>query len=178
MTARNLFAIGLLLALAQPVFGADRGDERASQRARGLSDGVEGLIKQISDREVELTRRQRDLDDRERSIAELEARVEKSVGELERVQAEIERRIETWLVKDGDRVTQLSKVYSVMPPVKAARLLEKLDLDLSVKIVQKMKKKQSAALLSEMRSERALVISRRLVEPLNPGLDEAKRGRR
>ncbi len=138
----------------------------------GLSRGVESLIAEIRKQSFSLEKRGRELARREAAVQEIERLLDERVAEIEQMRDEVERRIERWVSLDGDRVEKLSKVYSSMPPERAALLLSGLELDLSVAIVQHMKKKQSAAVLAAMRSERALVISRRLLEPLDPETDE------
>ena len=109
--------------------------------------------------------------ERERAVVELEEMIVKRSTDLDRVRQEVEDRIAEWSSQGRDRVTQLADVYSAMPPEKAGRLLDKLDLDLAVSVVRKMKKKSSAAVLGAMRSDRALLVSRRMLKPLDPSSD-------
>ena len=128
--------------------------------------GVAALLEEMRDRELRLERRERELDERERALAELEAEVSALLEELEEVQATVERRISAWEAENGDTVRRLAKIYAAMAPARAARLIEGLDLDLATQIVAKMKHKQSAAVLSLIRRERALAMSRQVVHPL------------
>lgn len=139
--------------------------------APGLSRGVDAIIEEIRKREVELALREQRIAERERGVVELEEMIVKRATDLDRVRQEIEDRIAEWSSQGRDRVTQLADVYSAMPPEKAGRLLDKLDLDLAVSVVRKMKKKSSAAVLGAMRSDRALLVSRRMLKPLDPSTD-------
>lgn len=139
--------------------------------APGLSRGVDAIIEQIRKREVELALREQRVAERERAVVELEDLIETRATDLDRVRQEIEDRIAEWGSQGRDRVTQLSDVYASMPPEKAGRLLEKLDLDLAVSVLRSMKKKSSAAVLSSMRADRALLVSRRMLKPLDPSTD-------
>lgn len=137
----------------------------------GFSKGVDLILSEVRAREVEIARRELELGEREAAAKELESMVAERAAELEKVRAEVEARILAWTTQGQDRIEQLSGVYSVMPPSEAAGLLAKLDLDLSVSIIQKMKKKVSASVLAAMKPERALLVSRRILQPLDPRTD-------
>jgi flagellar motility protein MotE (MotC chaperone) len=137
----------------------------------GLSKGVDSVIAEVRKREIKLARSEQRVAERERAVAELEALIEKRSLELDRIRVEIEDRIRNWAGQGQDRVTQLSSVYSSMPPAKAGALLGKLELDLAVSIIRGMKKKSSAGVLAVMSSDRALKVSRRLLKPLDPRTD-------
>lgn len=139
--------------------------------APGLSRGVDAIIAEIRKREVDLALREQRVAERERAVAELEGMIEKRSMELDRVRQEIEDRIADWSAQGHDRVQQLADVYSAMPPERAGRLLDKLELDLAVSVVRSMKKKSSASVLSAMRPDRALLVSRRILKPLDPRTD-------
>lgn len=139
--------------------------------APGLSRGVDAIIEEIRKREIEIALREQRIAERERAVVELEEMIVKRSTDLDRVRQEVEDRIAEWSSQGRDRVTQLADVYSAMPPEKAGRLLDKLDLDLAVSVVRKMKKKSSAAVLGAMRSDRALLVSRRMLKPLDPSSD-------
>jgi flagellar motility protein MotE (MotC chaperone) len=128
--------------------------------------GVAALLQEMRDRGRELDRRERELDERERSLGELEAEVAALLAELEDVRGTVERRIAAWQEENGDSVRRLAKIYAAMPPLRAARLIEGLELDLATQIVAKMKHKQSAAVLALIRQERALAMSQQVVHPL------------
>lgn len=139
--------------------------------APGLSRGVDAIIEEIRKREVEIALREQRIAERERAVVELEEMIVKRSTDLDRVRQEVEDRIAEWSSQGRDRVSQLADVYAAMPPEKAGRLLDKLDLDLAVSVVRNMKKKSSAAVLGAMRADRALLVSRRMLKPLDPSTD-------
>lgn len=139
--------------------------------APGLSKGVDAIIEKIRTREVDLAVREQMLAERERTVVELEAVIDQRAMELDRIRKEVEERITTWSAQGQDRVSQLAGVYSSMPAQKAGALLGKLDLDLSVSIIRGMKKKNSAGALAAMRPDRALLVSQRMLRPLDPRAD-------
>ncbi|MGB0619697.1 MAG: MotE family protein [Myxococcota bacterium] len=139
--------------------------------APGLSRGVDSIIAEIRKREVDLALREQRVAERERAVVELEDMIEKRAKDLDRIRQEVEDRISEWSRQGRDRVQQLADVYAAMPPEKAGKLLDKLDLDLAVSVVRSMKKKSSAGVLATMRADRALLVSRRMLRPLDPTTD-------
>ncbi len=103
--------------------------------------------------------------------------IEERITSLEVDREEIETRIAEWETQDGDRIKKLSKVYAALPPIKAARLLSDLELDLAVSVLSGMKQKNSAQVLAVIAPDRALVMSRRMVRPLTAS-PEGKAGRK
>ena len=59
-----------------------------------MSEGVEGLLRGLSDRELDLLRKEREIAERERSIASLEEQVELRLLEIEAIRSAVEKRIE------------------------------------------------------------------------------------
>lgn len=149
----------------------DAGDAPDLLNAPSLSRGVDSIIAEIRKREVDLALREQRVAERERAVVELEGMIEKRAIDLDRIRQEVEDRIASWSAEGRDRVTQLSEVYSSMPPDRAGGLLDKLELDLAVSVIRSMKKKQSAGVLAAMRPDRALLVSRRILKPLDPTTD-------
>jgi flagellar motility protein MotE (MotC chaperone) len=149
----------------------DEGEAPDLLRAPGLSKGVDSIIAEIRKREVDLALREQRVAERERSVVELETMIETRSMELDRIRQEVEDRIAEWTSQGQDRVSQLASVYSSMPPDKAGDLLGRLDLDLAVSVLRGMKKKSSAGVLAAMQPDRALLVSRRLLKPLDPRTD-------
>ncbi len=147
------------------------GDIAALLAGPGFSKGVDSILVEVQRREVELARRELELAEREGAVRELEAMVAERAKELERIRAEVESRILAWSAQGQDRIEQLSGVYAAMPPADAAQLLGKLDLDLAVSVIRQMKKKVSASVLAAMKPDRALLVSRRILQPLDPSTD-------
>lgn len=140
--------------------------------------GVTTLLEDVRAHQVELDRRARALDDRERQVEELERLATERLAELERLADTVESRIAAWEESNGDTVRQLAKIYSSMPPEKAAPLLEEMDVELATQLVAKMRYKDSAAVLSLVSEERALAMSRKVAHPLGMKPADASKGRR
>lgn len=137
--------------------------------------GLERLVLELEEREKALERRAAELAERERSVASLEAEAARRVEELETLALALEQRIESIEAEGNDRLKRLAKVYSEMPPGRAAPLLESLEPELATEIVRRMKHKDSAAVLSVMAEPHALLLSRRVARPLSGAIDVGAR---
>lgn len=140
--------------------------------------GVTTLLEEIRLHRVQLDRRTRELDDRKRQVEELERVATARLSELEELATVVEQRIAAWEESNGDAIRQLAKIYSSMPPGRAAPLLEQMDIELATQLVAKMKHKDSASVLSLLSQERALAMSRQVAHPLGMKPADAAQGGR
>ncbi len=172
-----VIAVAVALASSTPTLAQGKGGQDDAQESSGrsevdgtrmgLSQGVDRLLIEVHKRQKELVEAEREVARREAAVLELEAMIEERIAALEADRAAIEERIAAWEVQDGDRIKKLAKVYSKMPPARAARLLSDLELDLAVSVLSGMKQKESAKVLAVIDPKRALVLSRRLARPLS-----------
>ncbi len=126
---------------------------------------VDRLIGELRSRMRQLDRREREVAAREAAVAEAEGEARRMLEEVGLLRVAFEKRVEELATVTGSQVGKLAKVYGAMPPDRSAPLLEALDLDLSTRILTKMKHKQSAQVLSRMSDDAALRISRSAARP-------------
>lgn len=158
---RAIVAAGLVVWLGSGIAGA--------AFAQGTSASPsEALLAKVQEQTRSLEAREREVEARELAAAELEREALRILDEVRAVRLVIERRLEEWEETKGDRVARLAKVYSEMPPDRAAPLLESLGQDLAVEVVARMKPKDSAGVLALMSNPNALRISRSVAKPLAP----------
>jgi flagellar motility protein MotE (MotC chaperone) len=167
-----------LLVCAGLALLASTGTGETPKETGSREYGVTTLLEDIRAHKVELDRRARTLDDRERQVEELERLATQRLTELEELSGTVERRIAAWEESNGDTVRQLAKIYSSMPPEKAAPLLEEMDVELATQLVAKMRYKDSAAVLSLVSEERALAMSRKVAHPLGMKPADVAKGAR
>lgn len=121
-----------------------------------------------------------ELKKKEQELKEREAAVLKKEQELAPLQAEVDARIEqlnelqetlTAMAKEiaekeqtlqDEKITHLVSLYSNMDATKAARIMDKLDMDTVVKILANMKGKSAGQILAAMSAEKGALISERL----------------
>lgn len=158
----------LVLALAGTSNAAapasDAAEPATSEAANPASAAA--LIEQMRVRSRELDRRDGEVAARERSLADLEKKVEARIAELEGLQKTIDERLAGFSKENGDRIAQLAKVYGKLPAKKAAPLIERLEIDLAVQVVSRMKDKENAALFAAMSPDYAVRLSRLVARPL------------
>ena len=61
------------------------------------------------------------------------------------------------------QVEQLAKIYSAMSPEESAKLMEELDITIALELMSKMSEKRIGQILSLMDKEKALKMSKMLV---------------
>ncbi len=155
---RRIAGLALLAVIGLPQLAA----------AQGATTPSKALLAKVQEQTRSLEARERDVEARELAAAELEREALRILDEVRSVRQVIERRLEEWEETKGDRVARLAKVYSEMPPDRAAPLLESLGQDLAVEVVARMKPKDSAGVLALMSDPSALRISRSVAKPLAP----------
>ena len=167
-----LCAIGLAVLPGAPVRAETGGAPCASQ-----DPGVAHMLSLLRARERELERRERDLAAREQSLDALEAEARRNLEQIELLHTALTESLVEFDEARGERVGKLAKVYSTMPPARAAVLLEQLDVDVATRVVERMRHKSSAAVLAAMSEPFALQITRRSVDPLGESPAEDRRYR-
>ncbi|MCH8685107.1 MotE family protein [Pedomonas mirosovicensis] len=108
-----------------------------------------------------------DLEMRERLLEAAEKRVDAKIAELRQLEAQLK---ELTGIKDEQASKQfasLVKVYETMKPKDAARIFEKLDLNVQLAVAHRMKEIKMAAILAEMDPEAAKALTMALAERAN-----------
>ncbi len=110
------------------------------------------VLQQLGDRRQQLEAREREIAMREQLLVAAEQRLEQKVAELK----EIEAKIQTLLVqKEGEeekKIASLVKVYESMKAKDAARIFDKLEMEVLLPVAQRMKEQKFAAVLAKMES--------------------------
>jgi flagellar motility protein MotE (MotC chaperone) len=117
-----------------------------------------------------LEERKRQLDQREKSLKQLEQELIKQrdqlqakVKKLESLRSGISEKLEQQVAQDEEKVNKLVAVYSSMKPAQAAKVIEKIDETLAIKVIARMKKKSAAEILNLLEPEKAKRISEKYV---------------
>ena len=113
------------------------------------------VLEQLGSRRSQLDTRERELAMREQLLVAAEQRLEKKVVELK----EIEARIQSLLIQkeeeDEEKLASLVKVYENMKAKDAARIFDRLEMDVLVPVAQRMKEQKIAAVLAKMDADAA-----------------------
>lgn len=115
-----------------------------------MSRAERKLLQNLSVRRAQLDKRERGIAMQASLLKATEARIEKRIGELKTLQARIESFFGEEEESKKDQIASLVIMYSSMKPKSAARILERLDLDILVKVVRGMSERKVAPILAAM----------------------------
>lgn len=122
------------------------------------------LLQALSARRDALDKRERELGAREEVVKAAEKRLAEKVADLDSVKSELLRLIGHRNEKQDANLKSLVKIYEVMKPGEAAKILEQLDTEIVVGVFERMKESKVAPILANMTPERAKVITALLVD--------------
>ncbi len=117
------------------------------------------ILETIKKRSEDLDAKENSLKQQEEQLNMLKLTLEEKMQKMNEVQKKIEELLAARTDLIERSVKHLVKVYSSMKPNEAARLLEKLDKDISIQILSKMKGKSAAKILEKMDGTMAANIS-------------------
>ena len=136
-------------APAGPVNGPATGSQAAPTSAELA------LLQSLSKRRKDLEKRERELQLRENLLKAAEQRVQKRITQLKAIESRIEK---THKKKDEERDKQLAglvKMYSGMKPKKAAKIFNRLDLEVLKGLAKRIKPRAMAEILAAMETKAA-----------------------
>ncbi|MBV1933762.1 MAG: hypothetical protein KUG59_03670 [Parvibaculaceae bacterium] len=115
-----------------------------------MSKAERKLLQNLSVRRAQLDKRERGIAMQASLLKATEVRIEKRIDELKTLQARIESFFGEEDTQKKDQIASLVIMYSSMKPKSAARILERLDLDILVKVVRGMSERKVAPILAAM----------------------------
>jgi flagellar motility protein MotE (MotC chaperone) len=122
------------------------------------------LLQEVSRRQAELDRRERDLQTRAAQVAAAEQLARRQIGELERLRHEVEAlAAHEFSAADAD-LTLLVGLYSNMKPAQAAAVLGKMDAVKSAAILQHLDTRSAGPILAGMDPQAALAVTEELAQ--------------
>lgn len=121
------------------------------------------LFTQLEKRKVELDLREENLKKLESELKQQQAEIKKNLADLKKIRAKISQGLEQKIEKDEEKVDKLVAVYSNMKPQQAAKVMEKIDEGLAIRVLAKMKKKNAAGILNLLEPEKAKRLSEKYV---------------
>ncbi len=121
----------------------------------GGSAAERAVLESLGKRREELNKQAGQLDLREKLLQATEERVQKRVDELKALQQQIEGAVDAQKKKEDEQVKGLVTMYENMKPKDAARIFDRLDLDILLKVVGQMKPRKMSAILAAMSPEAA-----------------------
>ncbi|WP_029058849.1 MotE family protein [Stappia stellulata] len=162
-------------ALSQPESGAL--PPAAGAAENGLPAGLElggsiaerKVLESLSGRRRELDKREKQFELRQQLLQATEDRVQKKVDEMKALEASISSlREEQEKKKNGD-LRKLIQMYESMKAKDAARIFDRLDIDILLKVAKQMKPRKMADIMGRMSPEAS---ERLTVALVNGGKDD------
>lgn len=143
-------------ALAVVANGVSAAAPQGAERTRlGVSIGED-----MGARDQAAVRRKRALDMREQAARATEARLKADIDA--RNQADVAAAGARAGAKDeesGDQFDDLARIYQAMKPARAAVVFEQLDMDVQMKVAQRMRERSTATIMAAMTPRGAAALS-------------------
>lgn len=153
-------------------------EDQAAVAARMLADDPTlltqseiDLLQKLAERRVEIDSRAKELETREALLAAAESRIDRKIQDFKALQATIESLIKTYDEQQDAKLLSLVKIYENMKPKDAARIFEELEMDVLLKVAERMKERSLAPIMAKMNPQRARDVTvelnalRKLPEP-------------
>ncbi len=120
-----------------------------------LSEAEIKVLQELSKRRVQLDQRERNIDMRAGLLKAAEKRIAEKITQLKALQASLKTKIKDRDEKTEPQMESLVKIYEKMKAKDAARIFAKLDLDILLDVIRRMKEAKSAPILAAMDPSRA-----------------------
>ena len=122
------------------------------------------IIRDVEKRQKELEEKEKELNRREERLKAMQADLDRQISELKAVQAKIDEQIKLRGDLQKEAVVKLAKTYASMPPENAARLIQKIDTSIAIRVLSVMKERAAGKILAAAPPELASKLSEGLVK--------------
>lgn len=122
------------------------------------------LLRSFEKRREELDRYEEELNKKEERLSILREALEDRLAQFEKIKTELEELVKIRRDLSEKSLKHLVKVYESMKPENAAPLIERLDRDITVLILSRMKGKSAGKILSKVRPTIATKISEQIAK--------------
>lgn len=121
----------------------------------GGSAAERAVLESLGQRRRALSDQEGQLDLREKLLQATEDRVQQRVDELKALEQKIEQAVDEKRKQEESEVAGLVVMYENMKPKDAARIFDRLELEILLKVVRQMKPRKMADILAKMNPEAA-----------------------
>jgi flagellar motility protein MotE (MotC chaperone) len=162
-TAKIVFAVleAAGIAKASPAL-ASQIPANYSRPAEKYSKDELQVLKSLDARRVELEERDKRLDKKESEMKQRDREFAARLSEIRDISQKLKSDREKNERKKTAQLEQLANVYSSMNPEESAKLIEQLDVTISLQLIERMPEKRIGQILSMMSPERALTLTQML----------------
>lgn len=117
------------------------------------------IAQDMGRRDQDATKRARALDLREKAARATEERIKADLAQREQSEAAAAAGPSAKELNEADQFEDLARIYQAMKPAKAAVVFEQLDMDVQMKVAQKMRERSTAMILASMTPKGAAALS-------------------
>jgi len=121
-------------------------------------------LKFLIQQKAEFEKEKKQIADKKAELLAIQDDINKKIAALTKIREEIRAAKDEKKAEEEQHFKHLIKVYSAMKPQNAADLIEKLDINLAIKLLSKMKGDDVGKILSFVKIEKAAKISEGLVK--------------
>ena len=119
-------------------------------------------LSKLNKRNQALKKKKKELNELEEELQRQKSEVDRRIQELEEIRRQIASTLKEQVEVDQQRVAKLVELYSNMKPKQAADVIANLTDDLAISVLASMKKKNAAAIMDLLPSDRARLLSEKL----------------
>ncbi|MBI5599105.1 MAG: hypothetical protein HY890_05135 [Deltaproteobacteria bacterium] len=152
-----LVLISIFLAV-----GISYSSENAQDRQAPVGGNAAEMVEAVKKRAMELDEREERLRIEEEGLKAVKAEVEGRIAELSMEREKVEK-VLTAMKEEGKKgMENLAKVYETMAAEEAAARMEKMDMELAVKLLLSMKNKTAGRILAFVEPQKAAHMTREM----------------
>jgi flagellar motility protein MotE (MotC chaperone) len=122
---------------------------------QSVSPSERALLERLGERREEIESRMRELEMRERLLDTAEKKLDSRVGDLKALEEKVGGPTAKPAAEEAKAIRNLVIMYEAMKPKDAARVFDRLGLDVLVPVVQQMSPRKMSEVLAAMAPERA-----------------------
>ncbi|MBI4379421.1 MAG: hypothetical protein HY578_10030 [Nitrospinae bacterium] len=126
------------------------------------------ILKSLEKKREELAKKEDEIKLKEEQLNLIQQNIQQKLNDLETIKSDIEKLILLRKDLEEKSINHMVKVYSAMSPAEAAAQIEKLDKDITIQILSRMKGKNAAKILGNINPALAAQISEQLVKKRPP----------
>ncbi len=123
------------------------------------TQGARTSLGAVEEKRAQIEVERRLLEEERKRLTTLKQEIEVKLARLEKIQDAIRSMLDKQKALGDERIKHLIKIYTTMPPKKAAGLIEKLDMDVIISLFSTMKGENVGQILPYVSAEKAAAIS-------------------
>ncbi|MCR9238691.1 MAG: hypothetical protein NXI17_18655 [Alphaproteobacteria bacterium] len=131
------------------------GEEASNVEGQPARNTELSILESLRNRRKELMQREEELQLRENLIEAAEGRLESRIGQLEALEQRLQAATEAELSARKEELRGLVTMYETMKPKEAARIFDRLQMDVLIDVVLAMNPRKMASVLASMNPEAA-----------------------